>query len=170
MRCWETSSLPHNKVSQPLRKLFKIPSLWTHPLTTPLDKTTDSLISLVPVKANLTTWSLRFCQRWAVLYGCGFVEQKNLKALIATEQINKIKKKCISSYLMRKNIHLHAFCLYVGRAYSASFFWSFDACLCICQGTEQKSWWKWPLLATDFLFWFWLLWKPFAKPKQTALV
>lgn len=37
MRCWETSSLPHNKVSHPLRKLFRkaaeIPAL-----NTPINK------------------------------------------------------------------------------------------------------------------------------------
>lgn len=82
---------------------------------------------------------------------------------------NQDKKSSISRYLLRRNIHLHSFCLYRERAWSLQVFSDpFDACLCVCHGTEQKGWWKWPLLVTDFLCWFWPL-ETFCKTKTNSL-
>lgn len=170
MRCWETSPLPQNKVSQPLRKLFRggrNASLWPHPLTAPLDNNTDKLISLVPVWANFTTCSLRFCQRWAVLWCCGFVEEKKLKALMAAEQVNKIKKG-LSVDVYWGGTSISILFAYIGKEHDLCKLFLIRLMLVsICQGTEQKGWWKWPLLATDFLCWFRPL-ETFCKTKTNS--
>lgn len=70
------------------------------------------------------------------------MEQKNLKVLMATEQVNKIKQG-VSVAISRGGASISILFAYIWEEHTLQVFSDpFDACLSICQGTEQKGWWK----------------------------